>query len=61
MNKLSVKSIRINAGLTQEDVANELGISVRSYSDKENGKSRWLWDEILLICRLCNISPEIVK
>jgi len=41
MKKFSVKAIRVNLGLTQEEMAKELSISVRAYTDKENGKSKW--------------------
>ena len=61
MKKFSLKAIRVNLGLTQEEMAKELSISVRAYTDKENGKSKWYWDEILKICEIAELSPEQIK
>ena len=61
MEKLSVKAIRINIGMSQEEMANRLGISIRTYCDKENGKNKWLWEEILQICNIAKISPNLIK
>ncbi len=37
---LKVKQTRLNMGLTQYQIASELGISDRAYRDIENGKSK---------------------
>lgn len=36
-----VKSIRVGAGITQEKMAAELGMSVKTYKAKEDGVSDW--------------------
>ena len=41
-----VKSIRVGAGITQEQMANALGISIPTYKAKEDGKSDWKLSEM---------------
>ncbi len=41
-----VKSIRVGAGITQEQMADALGISIPTYKAKEDGKSDWKLSEM---------------
>ncbi|MBQ3418513.1 MAG: helix-turn-helix transcriptional regulator [Erysipelotrichaceae bacterium] len=58
MQKLSIAALRINSKMTQEDVANALGITVLSYRNKENGLSEFKFSELLILSELfkCDIS-----
>ena len=59
--ELSIKAIRINAGLSQEQVANALGMTQRAYADKENGVRRFYFVEVKKICDLLNYPISQVK
>lgn len=61
MEKLSVKAIRVNIGKTQKEMANLLGISTRKYADKENGLSKWYWDEIKKISEIADIEIKRIS
>ena len=61
MDRFSVKSIRINLGKSQQEMAEYLGITTRSYMDKENGVSKWYWDEIKKISKIANIEIKKIK
>ena len=41
-----VKSIRVGAGITQDQIAKVLGISKNTYNAKENGASDWKLSEM---------------
>lgn len=41
-----VKSIRVGAGLTQDQMAKELGLATRTYQYKENGTADWKLSEM---------------
>ena len=59
--EFSIKAIRINAGLTQEQVAEILGITKRVYSDKENGVQKFYFTEVKKICSVTNFPISQVK
>ena len=47
MEKLNrIKGYRVMIGITQEEMATEIGISLKGYTDKENGKSALKTDEL---------------
>lgn len=41
-----VKSVRVLTGLTQEQMADALGMSTKTYRDKENGSADWKLQEM---------------
>lgn len=41
-----VKSIRVGAGITQDQMADALGITTRTYQSKENGTADWKLSEM---------------
>ena len=51
-NKL--KGARVEKGLTQEDMAERIGISAYSYLMKENGKRDFTLTEMKKICEILN-------
>lgn len=56
--KLTVKAARINAGLTQQEVADKLGLYLTAYVRKENGKTRFYVDEVAKLSMLFSVSIE---
>lgn len=48
--KITVKQLRLMRELTQQDLAEMLGITVQAYANKEAGKSRFYFDEVVMIC-----------
>lgn len=50
--KVSLKAARVNAGLTQKDVANALGVNEMTVVKWENGVIVPLADRFLALCRL---------
>lgn len=46
--------------MTQQDMANYLNISVKSYRDKENGKNQFTQDEMFAISRLFNLDIDTI-
>lgn len=54
----NLKAERARAGLTQEKMAEKLGISKFTYLNKENGKKDFKLKEIFEICSILKISPE---
>lgn len=59
--EFTVKSLRTNAGLNQIEMANKIGMNVRTYRAKENGQISFSFAEVKEICKVLGISPEIVK
>lgn len=54
-----IKGLRKMNGYTQEDVAKELGISPRTYWNKENNPSSFTVGEIKVLSKLLNVKEEI--
>lgn len=61
MRKMSLKLLRIDAGMTQEEVSTALGISPSTWSKWENGKSFPDVLDIVKIEKLFNISYSDIK
>lgn len=61
MRKMSLKLLRIDAGMTQEEVSAALGISPSTWSKWENGKSFPDVLDIVKIEQLFNISYSDIK
>lgn len=55
---LKVVAIRVNMGLSQEQMAKKLNMSVNTYRNKENGNTYWYFYEIKLISQLSGIKIE---
>lgn len=51
---LDIESIRKQLNITQNDMAQELGISKRSYINKIDGETSWTINELIKISKLCN-------
>lgn len=49
-----IETIRKDLNLTQAEVAQELGISLRSYLNRINNETEWKLSEIIKISNWCN-------
>lgn len=58
MERITVKKARINAKMKQQEVARKLNLCVSSYARKENGKSKFYVDEIMVLSELWGIQVE---
>ena len=56
--KLTLKTLRINKGLRQEDMAFALGVNRKTISAWEQGKSLPAVDKIDAICDLLGVSYD---
>lgn len=50
--KITLKAARVNAGLTQSEAADEIGVSVATIQNWENGASVPSWDKVMEIERV---------
>lgn len=58
MNKMTVAEARRMRNISQDKVAEYLGISSNGYRKKELGESKFYIDEAYLICELFNMSLD---
>jgi transcriptional regulator with XRE-family HTH domain len=56
--KISVKAARVNANKKAQEVAGILGVSLATYSRKENGHVRFYADEVAKLSQLFNVPYE---
>lgn len=56
----TIKAARVNAGLTQKDVAKALGVSETTVIKWEKGTSVPLADKFVEMCKLYNVSMDDV-
>ena len=52
---ITVRAARVNAGVSQEDIAAALSLSLMAYRRKESGKTRFYADEIAVLSNLLNV------
>ena len=53
-----MRGIRSDLGLTQEEMAQYLGISIRAYRNKEKGMAPFSQIEMILIMKRANLTCE---
>lgn len=58
INTKLLKSYFVKNGLTQEDVAKQIGISYQSLSDKINNKVQFKVNEVFSLCEILNINVD---
>lgn len=58
INTKLLKSYFVKNGLTQEDVAKNIGISYQSLSDKVNNKVQFKVNEVSSLCEILNIKDD---
>ena len=59
--KISIAAARVNAGLTQEDVASALHVGKQTIVSWEKGTTSPTIDKALEFCRLCQIPFDRVS
>ncbi|MGL5327928.1 MAG: helix-turn-helix transcriptional regulator [Peptostreptococcaceae bacterium] len=59
LRMLKVK--RMMMGVTQVDIAKKLGINVKSYNFKENGRSKFTLKELIKMTEIFSLTEEEVK
>lgn len=59
--KVSLKSARINANLTQKEVASELKISKHTLLNWEKGKNKIPYASLLVLCDLYGCTLNDIK
>lgn len=57
--KITPKGLRVSAGLSQQEVADVLGLSLTQYRRKENGHVRFYADEIDRLSTFYNVPVSI--
>jgi transcriptional regulator with XRE-family HTH domain len=57
---LNIRSIRDRKRLTQEYMAEQLGISLKTYNEWETGKTPIRTDKLEKIAKILNTSPEAI-
>lgn len=58
LNVKRLKAERIANGLSQEEVANYLGLKRSTYSLKENGHRNWSLDNLVKFCDLVGVGTD---
>ena len=59
--KVTLKALRINAGLTQTEAAKEIGVYIGTLRNYENGKTRPQQPVIERMCRLYNVRYDEIN
>lgn len=55
MDKLTIRQIRLMNEKTQEEMAEVLKITTQAYVNKELGKTRFYFDEVVRVCKTFGI------
>ena len=61
MNSKKLKSKRVLKGLNQDVIAKSLGITLKTYSFKENGKAEFTREEIYKIADILELNIQEVN
>lgn len=55
-----IKALREDRDLKQSEVGKILGKSQQGYAHLENEKARFTIDDLILLCKFYNVSPEYI-
>ena len=58
MTKISLEAARVNAGLTQEELAQKMGVSRQSVFDWENGKREMRPVYLYMFCGITGFTED---
>lgn len=58
--KMSMRAARVNAGLTQTDIAKAVGVNVSTVVSWEKGYSIPFADKFKRFCEMCNVPMDSV-
>ena len=61
MKKLSLKALRVDMDMTQEDAAKKLGITVRTLQNWESGETFPTAKQLMLICDAYDCEIEDIR
>lgn len=61
MFRISLAAARVNANMTQREVAEKLGVNVRTVINWENGLSSMDVDKFVTLCRLYNCPLDVIS
>ena len=61
MCKISIKAVRVNAGLSQVDIAKRLNVSTSTYSRWEKMQQPIPKEKFLEFCKICKFEPESIS
>ena len=61
MMRISLKAARVNAGLTQMEVSEKLGISKKTVHSWENGKTKPKLDKVEPLCFLYGLTYDDIE
>lgn len=61
MDKLSLEALRVNAGISREEAAKLIGVSLDRYNRLASGKSKLLAVEFIKIHEIYNIAYERIE
>lgn len=59
--KITLKAARVNAGLNQADVANELSVNITTISNWESGKTKPSIENFRKLCELYKWPENCIK
>jgi len=58
MKKITLKAARVNAGLTQTEAAEKIGVSATTIQNWESGKKDLRYSHFLKACEVYDMDPE---
>lgn len=56
--KIKLAAVRVNAGKSQQDIADEMGVSRLTVCNWESGKTKMSEADILMFSHICNFPRE---
>lgn len=59
--KRTLKSIRVDLNLTQEEMAKKIGVGIQTWRNKEAYVTELTATELMLICQLSGVNPMDIK
>lgn len=60
MSKITLKAARVNAGLTQEDVAEKMGVAVTTVRNWEKGNTDPKLSQFVMLCEIYGVSYDSI-
>jgi DNA-binding XRE family transcriptional regulator len=60
INTLKLKSARVASGLRQQQLSQELGMTTKTYNEKENQKKKLWLSEVVAIAKVLKLTSEQV-
>lgn len=61
MERMSMKAVRIDRGITQAELAKAINVNKKTVSSWEQGKTRPKLDKIEAICKALNVPYDSIR